>query len=245
MYCRTAGEACTSRTAATIAETVAASVTGCEVLERRHPAVQVEHVELGAGRRVADRDAGHEAVALGLGERVGALHLDRVLGRHDHERARQRVGRAVDGDLGLLHRLEQRALGLGGGAVDLVADDDVGEDGPRAELEVAHVLVEHRDAGDVARQQVGGELHAPHRAVDGPGQRLGEQGLADPRDVLDEEVPLGEQHGDRGAHDRLLALDDRVHRRGERRRHLEHLVERRTAQSVPRDRSPGRSGGPC
>ena len=59
---------------------------GLEGLERRGAAVEVEHVELGARRRVAHRDAGHEPVALRLGEGVGALHLDGVLGGHDDER---------------------------------------------------------------------------------------------------------------------------------------------------------------
>jgi hypothetical protein len=35
----------------------------------------------------------------------------------------------------LLHRLEQRRLRLGGRAVDLVAEDDVGEDRPLAQHE--------------------------------------------------------------------------------------------------------------
>ena len=42
----------------------------------------------------------------------------------------QRARDAVDGDLALLHRLEQRRLGAGRGPVDLVDQDDVGEDGP-------------------------------------------------------------------------------------------------------------------
>ena len=64
------------------------------------------------GVGVAHRDARHEAVALGLGQGVRALHLERVLRRDDGERARQHVRRAVDRDLPLLHRLEQRRLGL-------------------------------------------------------------------------------------------------------------------------------------
>jgi hypothetical protein len=47
------------------------------------------------------------------------------------------VGGAVDGDLPLLHRLQERGLGLGGGAVDLVADHDVGEHAAGLELEAA------------------------------------------------------------------------------------------------------------
>ncbi len=125
-----------------------------EVLERVVQRVRVEHRDLGGLDRVAHRHPRHEAVALGLGEGVGALHLDGVLRRDDHERRLELVRRPVDGDLTLLHALQQRGLGLGGGAVDLVADDDVGEDAAGAELELAGVLVEHRDAGDVGGQQV-------------------------------------------------------------------------------------------
>ena len=42
------------------------------------------------------------------------------------------VRRAVDGDLALLHRLEQRRLGLRRGPVDLVGEHDVGEQRARA-----------------------------------------------------------------------------------------------------------------
>ena len=64
----------------------------------------------------------------------------------------------VDRDLALLHAFEQRRLRLGGGAVDLVAQHDVGEDRAGPELEVALLLVEDVDAGDVGGQQVGREL---------------------------------------------------------------------------------------
>jgi hypothetical protein len=64
-----------------------------------------------------------------------------------------------------------------------------------------------------------------HPTVDGAGEGLGEQGLADAGDVLDEQVPLGEQHGDRRADDGLLALDDGVHGGRQRRRHLQDRVE--------------------
>ena len=77
-----------------------------------------------------DVELEEEAVELGLGERVGPLHLERVLRREDDERLVEREGLAAHRDAVLLHRLEQRALRLGRGAVDLVGQDDVGEDGP-------------------------------------------------------------------------------------------------------------------
>src|SRR6266700_2836693 len=179
-----------------------------DVVQLGGPAVPLQDLDLGLAGGVADLQLQHEAVALRLGQRVGALVLDRVLGRHHHERHAELVGGAVDGDLALLHGLQQRRLGLGRGPVDLVAEHDVGEDGARLELEVAALLVEDADAGHVRGQQIGGELDAPDRAVDRAGKRLGQHGLADARDVLDQQVALREQ-GDKGEADSLrLALDD-------------------------------------
>ena len=48
----------------------------------------------------------------------------------------ERVGHALDRHLPLLHRLEQRGLGLRRRAVDLVAEQEVREDRPWPELEV-------------------------------------------------------------------------------------------------------------
>ena len=70
----------------------------------------------------------HEAVDLGLGQRIGAFLLDGVLRGQDQERLLQRVAGVADGDLLLLHGLQQGALHLGRGAVDLVGQDQVGED---------------------------------------------------------------------------------------------------------------------
>ena len=178
-----------------------------EVLERVALGVGVEHRDLGRLDGVADRESQHEAVALGLGEGVGALHLDGVLGRDDHEGRLEVVRRVVDGDLVLLHALQQRGLGLGRRAVDLVADHDVGEHAAGAELELAGVLVEHRHARHVGGQQVGRELDAAHRALDAARQGLAEHGLADAGHVLDEDVALGEQADEHRGDDVGLALD--------------------------------------
>ncbi len=97
--------------------------------------------ELLGGGRVIDEHLQHEPVDLRLGQRVGPVGLDRVLRRHHQERVGQRVGLAADGDLALLHGLEQRALDLGRGTVDLVGQDQVGEDRTERHLELAELLV--------------------------------------------------------------------------------------------------------
>ena len=161
------------------------------------------------------------------GQRVGPLHVDRVLRRQHHERRLEPVGDAVDGDLPLLHALEQRRLRLGRGAVDLVADDDVGEHRPRLELEVALFGVVDAHAGHVAGQQIRRELQPADRAVDRAGERLGELGLADARHVLDQQVPLGQQHGQAQPHDFGLAFDHALDVGGDPRPHLPDLGDRR------------------
>ena len=79
-------------------------------------------------------DVEHEAVELRFRQRIGALLLDRVLRGQHEERLGQRMPRAADGHLLLLHRLEQRGLRLRRRAVDLVGQDHVGEDRPADEL---------------------------------------------------------------------------------------------------------------
>src|SRR3954452_20595529 len=133
--------------------------------------------------------------------------LDGVLGGDDHERRGQPVGGGVDGDLTLLHGLEEGRLRLRGGAVDLVAEDDVGEDAAGPKLKGAGGPAVDGDAGDIARQEVGRELDAVPRAVDRPGQRLGQAGLADARYVLDQQMTLRYEAHQRQADRVLFAFD--------------------------------------
>jgi hypothetical protein len=198
---------------------------GGEVGERVGDLLALEHVELGGPVRVADAEPGHEPVALRLGERVRALHLHGVLGGDDEERARQGVGGAVDRGLRLLHALQQGRLRLGGRAVDLVPDDDVGEHRAGAELELVGLRAEDVDPGEVAGQQVRGELDPADRAVDAPRERLGERRLADAGDVLEQQVPLGEQHGDGQPHQLGAAGDHTLDPRADQAGGVDELVE--------------------
>ena len=108
----------------------------------------------------------------------------------------ERIRLAVDRHLVLLHRLEQRRLRLRRGAVDLVDQQDVGEDRPGPELELVRALVEDVDARDVRREQVGRELDPREVDVERARERLREHRLPHAREVLDDHVPLGEQAED-------------------------------------------------
>ena len=152
-------------------------------------------------------DLEEEAVALGLGQRVGALALDGVLGGEHGEVGRERVGVAVDGDGALLHGLEQRALGLGGRAVDLVGEQERREDRPLDEVERVVLEVEDVRARDVGGHEIGGELDAVGLGAEDVGEGADEEGLGDAGDPFDEGVLAGE-HGDERLVDGILLADD-------------------------------------
>ena len=159
-------------------------------------------------RRVADDELEQEAVELGLRERVGAFLLDGVLGRH-HAIGLFEVDRApADGDLLLLHGLEQGRLGLGRGPVDLVGENQVGDQRPFLEGEfvaAAFGLGEHHGALDVRRHHVRCELDAGEGEVDRLAQAPHEQGLAEPRHALEQDVPARHHRGQHAVDDVLLA----------------------------------------
>ena len=99
-------------------------------MRRLGHARQVEHGQLGRAVGVADRQLHQEPVELRLGERVRPLVLDRVLRGQDPEGLGEDHRLVADGDLPFLHGLEQGALDLGRGAVDLVGEQDAGDDRP-------------------------------------------------------------------------------------------------------------------
>ncbi len=134
-------------------------------------------------------------------------------GRQDEERLVERIALAGDGDLVLLHRLEQARLGLGRRAIDLVGQDQVGEHGPRLEPEqpATALLDEDVGAGDVGGHEVRGELDPVEAAVDDVGDRADEQRLAQAGDALQERVAVGEEACQRLADQIPLADDDAPH----------------------------------
>ena len=166
----------------------------------------VHHQHLVGGVRIAEPHAHQEAVELRLGQRERALVLDRVLRGEDHERRGHLARHAVDGDLSLLHRLQQRGLRLGGGAVDLVGEHDLRHHRAGPELELARRLVEDGDARDIRRQQVRRELDALEAAPGGAGERPRQHRLAYAGHVLQQQVAPAEQRHKREP--RLFRLAD-------------------------------------
>ena len=127
---------------------------------------QVENLPLLGARRVADFQFQHEAVNLRLGQRIGAFLLDGILRGQHEERFFELEGLFADGDLFFLHGFEQRALHLGGRAVDFVGQDEVGEDRAFARGEAAGLRIVNLRADDVGGQHVRRELQARKLHVD-------------------------------------------------------------------------------
>jgi len=158
--------------------------------------------------RVVDEDLQHEPVELRLRERIRAFGLDRILRRHDEEGRWHRVRRVGDRDLALLHHLEERALHLGGRAVDLVREQEVAED--RAELGVERALVGAVDprADEVGWHEVRCELHAGEAAAEHAGGGLDRERLREPGDALDQQVALGQEADEDALEHLVLPRDD-------------------------------------
>ena len=146
---------------------------------------------------IADEDLEHEAILLRLRERVGALLLDWVLGGEHEERIDQRVADPADAHVPLLHRLEQRRLRLGGRAVDLVGEHDVGEqrsfEKPQRPLAGGPVFLEHLGADDVGRHQVGGELDPREGEVEAAGEGAHEECLREAGNAFKQAVAATEK----------------------------------------------------
>ncbi len=98
--------------------------------------------------------------------------LDRVLSGDHQEGLRQGIRVRIDRDLAFVHGLEQRRLGLGSGAVDLVGQQDVGENRSALELKLLLDGGVDRNTKNIRRQHVAGELHSLKTAVNGPRQCL-------------------------------------------------------------------------
>ncbi len=170
-----------------------------------HP---VDDLALLLRRRVVDVELEQEAVALGLGQLVDALLLDRVLRGHHQEGAGQREGLAADGDLALGHHLEQRRLDLGGGTVDLVGEQEVDHDGSELDVELLLALPVDPGADDVGGHQVGRELDAGERSADHLGEGLDRERLGDAGNTFEQNVALGQQPDEHPLHQLILADDD-------------------------------------
>jgi hypothetical protein len=164
-----------------------------ELVNRVMLQLGADNLQLRGAVDIAQLHGDGEAVELALGQRVGAVLLQRVLGRYHEQRLGQIVADPIYGDRVLLHRFEQGRLSTRSGPVHLVEQDHVGEDGAGDELEGEGSLIEDRAPCDIRRKQIGGRLDPLERARQRAGQGAAQHRLAHSRHILHQEVASGEQ----------------------------------------------------
>ena len=169
--------------------------------------VRLEDLDHVVGGRKRDQGLEEETVELGFRQRIGAFLFDRVLSCHHQKWTGQGMGLAAEGYPLLLHRLEQGRLSLGGGAVDLVGQYQVGKDRSLVKLEI--VADQHLGAEDVGRHQVGRELHPSEFDIEHPAQGGQELGLAETRHTFQEYVSFA-QGSRQNCVDQLALTDDHL-----------------------------------
>ncbi len=162
--------------------------------------------------RVVHPDLEQKTIHLCLGQWVGTLLLNWVLGRKDQEQGGQGVTLAGNGHLAFFHRLQQRGLHLGRGPIDFVRQDQLVENGSRFEDQLVAVLaiVIGLAAGNVGGQQVRGELHPAQVHPKGGCQGFDGAGFGGAREPLQQNVAVAQQGEDQTAHHRLLANDSGI-----------------------------------
>ena len=182
-----------------------------------------------ARARIADLQFQHEAVHLRFGQRISAFLLDGILRGQHEERFVELVGLVADGDLLFLHGFEQRALHLGGRAVDFVGEDEVGEDRAFARGEAAGLRIVNLRADDVGGQHVRRELQAREFDVHAVRQRFHGECLGQAGHAFEEDVAVGQQADDQPLGEIILADDDFAEfveqRMRERARFLDRFVD--------------------
>ena len=85
------------------------------------------------------------------------------------------------------------ACTLAGRPVDLVGQDDLGEERSFLDVELLGLLVEDHGADEVGREQVGRELDPGERRANDLGQRAHGERLGQSRHALQQDVAAGEQ----------------------------------------------------
>ena len=167
-----------------------------------------QQLALRLSRRKAQREPHREAIELGLRQRIGARLIRRVLGGDDEKRIGEGMSVPLDAHLTLGHRLQQGALHLGAGAVDLVRQQHLGEDGAGVKAKCLLLGVEDLQPQQVGGEQIGGELHPPACQPQHLRQRVGQGGFAHAGQILDQQMTARQQRHQRDFQLQRLAQND-------------------------------------
>ena len=150
----------------------------------------------------------HESLQLTVRKQLGAGGTGRILGGDHDEGVHRGISDAVYGDAVFLHDLKQSCLCPAGGAVDLIGEEDVAENGAGMQLRLSAVTLQRHEADDIAGQHIDGELHALGLQRHGGREGARHRGLAYAGDVLQQDVSFG-QDGRQYLFKLFIFADDR------------------------------------
>ena len=127
------------------------------------------------------------------------------------------MGLSQDSDPAFLHGLKQGGLGLGRGPVDLVGEDNVGEEwaGLEDELALAVHFLKDGIPRDISRQEVGSELDALGIQMEDPGETLDEFGFPEAGKTFEKNVATRKNSGEDQLDEFLLTEENLVQGIGE------------------------------
>src|SRR2546423_1613863 len=103
------------------------------------------------------------------------------------------MGLTANGDLPLLHGLEQSALNFGRGAIDFVGEDQIGENWALVSGEFSCLRLKDHRADDIARQEVGRELDALELDAQGRAERFYQESLGETGHALEQNVAISQK----------------------------------------------------
>ena len=143
--------------------------------------------------RIIESMEEHEPVQLRFRQLERPALFDGVLRRNHEKRSRQWKRFLANGDLALLHRLQQSTLDLGSRSVDFVRQEQVREDRPLHDSKFVVPLIEHLASQNVRREEVDRELYPGKAQIDRPRKCGDKQGLRQTGHALEQQVSAGEQ----------------------------------------------------
>src|SRR5688572_8572744 len=122
---------------------------------------------------------------------ISSLLLYRVLRSHHHKWRRYLVSMPIDRNLSFFHHFKQCGLCFGGGAVDLIYQNNIAEDGPFVEFKGRFFWVENTGADHIARHHIGRKLYTRKTNGYTPAEQFGRERFGHARHTFDQYMPVG------------------------------------------------------
>ena len=173
--------------------------------------VHTHDIALLLALRVGNFSLQHKTVDLCLRKWIGSLLLQWVLGCQYEEWLRQLVGVVANGNLTLLHSLQQGRLHLCRRTVNLIRQYEVCKYRALLYGEVLSLLRVDQCTHNVGRKQVGGKLNTREIGIDSLCQSSDSQRLRQARHTLQQNVSVGQESNQKCIDEVLLTNDNLAH----------------------------------